>query len=61
MVQSNRNIRMSRDEVAHFHKEMERRMRGDFTAAENKRMTARREVYKVIMERNGGRNPLFCE
>lgn len=52
---------MSCEEVVHFHKEMERRMRGDFTAAENERMIARRHVYNAIMSRNSGRNPLFTE
>lgn len=61
MAQANRTIRMSCEEVVHFHKEMERRMRGDFTTAENERMIARRHVYNAIMSRNSGRNPLFTE
>ena len=61
MTQANQDTGMSREEVNHFHREIDRRMRGDFTIAEKERIIERRNVYKTIMRRNGGRNPLFTK
>jgi hypothetical protein len=50
---------MTREEVERFHANMARKMRGDFTPLERERYAKRTEVYQTILQRNGGKNPLF--
>ncbi len=59
MIQSNVNVKMSREEIDRFYTEMERRMSGNLTMEERQRIASRKSVYAAILKRNGGVNPLF--
>lgn len=59
MIPSNPNPPMKKSEVERFRSEMARRMRRDFTPQELHRIEGANETYKTIMNRNGGKNPLF--
>lgn len=60
MIASNNNIRLSEDDIQRFHAGMDRRLKGNLTPDERKRIIARNEVYVAILKRHGGNNPLFC-
>jgi hypothetical protein len=59
MIHSNPNPQMTAEEIRHFRTEVTRRMSGKFTTKERERIRSRKEVYDTILERNGGKNPLF--
>lgn len=50
---------MTREEVNNFHREMARRMRGEFTPQERERFSRAKSTYEAILKSNGGKNPIL--
>ncbi len=54
---------MDREDVARFRRNLEKHLRGDFTAEERHQMESRRvreeAITKRIIENCGGKNPIF--
>ncbi len=59
MIPSNPNPPMTREEVEHFHREMARKMNGDFTPRERELYERAKQTYEIILKNNGGKNPFF--
>lgn len=59
MIPSNPNPPMTREEVNNFHREMARRMRGEFTPQERERFSRAKSTYEAILKSNGGKNPIL--
>lgn len=63
MIRSIPNPPMDREDVARFHRNLEKHLRGDFTEEERHQMEVRRvheeAITQRIIENCGGKNPIF--
>ncbi len=63
MIRSIPNPPMDREDVARFRRNLEKHLRGDFTAEERHQMEPRQvreeAITKRIIENCGGKNPIF--
>ena len=53
MIPSNPNPPMTREEVEHFHREMARKMNGDFTPRERELYERAKQTYEIILKNKG--------
>lgn len=61
MIPSVSNPIMTTEDICRFRKEMSRKIRGEFTAAERERYDRARRVYAQIISNNGGKNPILSD
>lgn len=63
MIRSIPNPPMDRDDVVRFHDNLEKHLRGDYSAEERRRAEERRarteEITKRIIANCGGKNPIL--
>lgn len=59
MISSNVSVSMSPNDIRRFLSEMDRKCNGQFTDLEKQRIIEQNYVYKALLKKNGGINPLF--
>ncbi len=59
MIPSNSSPNMTNEDIRRFRKNLARRMRGDFTEIELKRMSQAEKTYNEIILENNGKNPIL--
>lgn len=59
MIPSNISVSMSADDIHRFLSEMDRKCKGVFSDVERQRIIKQNFIYKELLKKNGGINPLF--
>lgn len=59
MISSNISVTMSKEDIRHFLSEMDRKCSGVFSDAEKQRVIKQNSIYRALLKKNGGVNPLF--